>query len=151
LWDVCTDQEAVDLVRDTPDPQAASKQLVDHALACFTTDNLTVLVVRIDGKALQETFENRTEPIGVEGDPASKKGKLSEADALVLEAQQKVRPSAPASSDNSHHHNEGGGGGGGGGGKVKPETVIEELSGEPGPELDPEGAKKLPAAVSTSK
>ncbi|PWW79427.1 protein serine/threonine phosphatase 2C [Tuber magnatum] len=32
LWDVCSDQEAVDLVRQVQDPQEASKMLVDYAL-----------------------------------------------------------------------------------------------------------------------
>ncbi|KAI1981924.1 mgpp2cl-1, protein phosphatase 2C-like protein 1 [Ophidiomyces ophidiicola] len=48
LWDVCSDQEAVDLIRNTHDPQAASKILVDHALSRFSTDNLSCMVVRFD-------------------------------------------------------------------------------------------------------
>ncbi|KAI5788762.1 phosphatase 2C-like domain-containing protein, partial [Pyronema domesticum] len=48
LWDVCSDQEAVDLVRGTFDPQAASKQLVDHALSKFSSDNLSCMIVRLD-------------------------------------------------------------------------------------------------------
>ena len=32
MWDVCSDQEAVDLVRNIKDPQAASKALVEYAL-----------------------------------------------------------------------------------------------------------------------
>lgn len=48
LWDVCTDQEAVDLVRNTEDPIAASKMLVDHALNRFSTDNLSCMIVRLD-------------------------------------------------------------------------------------------------------
>ncbi|BFZ57758.1 mgpp2cl-1, protein phosphatase 2C-like protein 1 [Savitreella phatthalungensis] len=47
LWDVCTDQEAVDLVRGIEDPNAASKVLVEHALREYSTDNLTVMVVRL--------------------------------------------------------------------------------------------------------
>lgn len=46
LWDVCTDQEAVELVRGIDDPEAASKRLVEHALKEYSTDNLTVMVVR---------------------------------------------------------------------------------------------------------
>lgn len=46
LWDVCSDQEAVDLVADcADDAQAASQKLLDHALNRFSTDNLSVLVV----------------------------------------------------------------------------------------------------------
>ncbi|KAI5816293.1 phosphatase 2C-like domain-containing protein [Pyronema omphalodes] len=48
LWDVCTDQEAVDLVRNTFDPQLASKQLVDYALSKFSSDNLSCMIVRLD-------------------------------------------------------------------------------------------------------
>lgn len=32
LWDVCEDQDAVDLIRDVKDPQEASRVLLDHAL-----------------------------------------------------------------------------------------------------------------------
>ncbi|GAB7358105.1 hypothetical protein MBLNU230_g0265t2 [Neophaeotheca triangularis] len=85
LWDVCSDQEAVDLIRGTQDPQAASKILVDHALARFSTDNLSCMVIRFDSKAVQQTVESRVEPIGVEGDAASKQGGVTEAEAIVAE------------------------------------------------------------------
>ncbi|GAA5854830.1 hypothetical protein JCM8547_004087 [Rhodosporidiobolus lusitaniae] len=48
LWDVCTDQEAVDLIKDTTDPQEASQRLLDHALSNFSSDNLSILCVRLD-------------------------------------------------------------------------------------------------------
>jgi len=48
LWDVCTDQEAVDLVKMVDDPQEASKILVDHALSRFSSDNLSCMIVRLD-------------------------------------------------------------------------------------------------------
>lgn len=73
------------------DPQAASKLLVDHALSRFSTDNLSCMIVRFDSSALRNKVERRSEPIGVEGDPGTKPGALSEADALVLEAKQKVQ------------------------------------------------------------
>lgn len=47
LWDVCEDQEAVELVRNVQDAQAMAKKLLDHALAKFSTDNVTVIVVRL--------------------------------------------------------------------------------------------------------
>ncbi|CEQ43008.1 SPOSA6832_04878 [Sporobolomyces salmonicolor] len=47
LWDVCTDQEAVDLIKGCTDPQEASQKLLDHALSNFSTDNLSVLVVSL--------------------------------------------------------------------------------------------------------
>ncbi|BGP22493.1 mgpp2cl-1, protein phosphatase 2C-like protein 1 [Rhodotorula toruloides] len=46
LWDVCSDQEAVDLIHDLDDPQEASQKLLDHALSQFSSDNLSILVVR---------------------------------------------------------------------------------------------------------
>ncbi|WFD07253.1 protein-serine/threonine phosphatase [Malassezia vespertilionis] len=47
LWDVVDDQTAVDLIADTHDPQAAAEQLLNHALDNFSTDNTTVMVIRI--------------------------------------------------------------------------------------------------------
>ncbi|KAI8883884.1 protein phosphatase 2C [Backusella circina FSU 941] len=47
LWDVCDDQDAVDLIRDIQDPQEASQKLLDYALANFSTDNLSVMVIRL--------------------------------------------------------------------------------------------------------
>jgi protein phosphatase PTC1 len=46
LWDVCEDQEAVDLIRSVADPQEASKRLLDHAMTNYSTDNLSVMVIR---------------------------------------------------------------------------------------------------------
>ncbi len=40
------DQDAVDLIKDVEDPQDASDQLLRHALANFSTDNTSVMVVR---------------------------------------------------------------------------------------------------------
>ena len=48
VWDVCTDQNAVDLIRDIHDPQEASEKLLSHAMEKFSTDNLSVLVIRFD-------------------------------------------------------------------------------------------------------
>ncbi|KAJ2899831.1 protein phosphatase 2C [Zalerion maritima] len=85
LWDVCTDQEAVDLVRNMQDPVAASKLLVDHALSRFSTDNLSCMIVRFDRGALKDA--HKKEPIGVEGDAT---GKGSEADKIVNSAKQGI-------------------------------------------------------------
>lgn len=46
LWDVCEDQDAVNLIRNVADPQEASKILLDHAMQNYSTDNLSVMVVR---------------------------------------------------------------------------------------------------------
>jgi protein phosphatase PTC1 len=50
LWDVCEDQDAVDLVRGVEDPQEASKKLLEHALGNYSTDNLSVMVIRFSSK-----------------------------------------------------------------------------------------------------
>ena len=83
LWDVCSDQEAVDLVRHVHDPQSASKILVDHALARFSTDNLSVMIVRFDPQKLQQ---NTKIDIGVETEATKEKGAVSEVEMLVGEA-----------------------------------------------------------------
>ncbi|KAJ7188261.1 phosphatase 2C-like domain-containing protein [Mycena filopes] len=46
LWDVTSDQAAVDLIREVDDAQAASQMLLKDAMANHTSDNVTVLVVR---------------------------------------------------------------------------------------------------------
>lgn len=93
LWDVCSDQEAVDLVRNMQDPQAASKALVDHALSRFSTDNLSCMFVRFIQPVVQAAVEARSEPIGVEGDAASTvRGGVSEAQAIVQAAKNGVAP-----------------------------------------------------------
>lgn len=48
LWDIVSDQEAVDLIRDELDPNKQSKILVDHAMKNLSTDNITVMVIRFD-------------------------------------------------------------------------------------------------------
>lgn len=88
LWDVCSDQEAVDLVRGIHDPQVASKTLVDHALARFSTDNLSCMVVRFDNKALKQ---RKTEAqLGVDRESAGTKPGISEADAIVAQVKKEV-------------------------------------------------------------
>lgn len=46
MWDVVSDQNAVELVRDVRDAQKATEKLLQYALDHHTTDNVTVLVVR---------------------------------------------------------------------------------------------------------
>lgn len=91
LWDVCSDQEAVDLVRGQQDPVAAAKQLVDHALARFSTDNLSCMIVRLNKSALLTTTKEPSSAIGVEGDPNSVSGKISETEKIVGDARRKVQ------------------------------------------------------------
>jgi len=91
LWDVCSDQEAVDLVRNQPDPITSAKLLVDHALARFSTDNLSCMIVRFNKAALLTTTKEPASAIGVEGDPNSVPGKPSEVDKIVGDARRKVQ------------------------------------------------------------
>ena len=88
---MCSDQEAVDLIRNTQDPAVASKQLVDHALARFSTDNLSCMVVRFNRPALLTATKESSAAIGVEGDPNSQSGKVSEVDKIVGDAKRKVQ------------------------------------------------------------
>lgn len=156
LWDVCSDQEAVDLIRHNPDPQAASKILVEHALSRFSTDNLSCMVIRFNNRALQDHAERRSTPIGVEGDPPSylamtnskdsaaistgevnksdleskRTSGISETEAIVGAAR-KGMP-AVAESDVSAADLS----------RVSTDMIVEEEQAEPGPELDPEGLDK---------
>ncbi|KAL2075451.1 hypothetical protein VTL71DRAFT_394 [Oculimacula yallundae] len=91
LWDVCSDQEAVDLVRNQQDPVAAAKQLCDHALARFSTDNLSCMIVRFNKSALLTTTKEPSSAIGVEGDPNSISGTISESEKIVSDAKRKVQ------------------------------------------------------------
>lgn len=48
LWDVATDQKAVDLIRDEMDCESAAGVLMDYAIEEGTRDNVTVLIVRFN-------------------------------------------------------------------------------------------------------
>ena len=48
LWDVCADQHAVNLIRKIHSPEEAANFLVDYALEHFSTDNVSVMVVRFN-------------------------------------------------------------------------------------------------------
>jgi protein phosphatase PTC1 len=115
---VCSDQEAVDLIRNVHDPQVASKTLVDYALTRFSTDNLSCMVVRFDNKALKQ---RKTEAqMGV--DMGAKTG-VSEADAIVSQAKKENG----VETENVEN--------------VASEMIMEEEESEPGPELNIEAVK----------
>lgn len=80
----------MDLVRTVQDPVLAAKQLVDHALARFSTDNLSCMVVRLNKSAILDTANNHLASIGVEGDPIGGPGRLSEADKIVADVKRKA-------------------------------------------------------------
>lgn len=59
LWDVCTDQEACDYIQnDIDDPQKCAELLVNFALEQGSTDNLSVIVVRLAGIEMTQSEEN---------------------------------------------------------------------------------------------
>ncbi|TQS36979.1 hypothetical protein Golomagni_02561 [Golovinomyces magnicellulatus] len=89
IWDVCTDQEAVNLVREINEPTSAAKRLVDYALAHFSTDNLSCMVVRFKKSAILAAKTELNNAIGVEGDPNWTPGKISEAEKIVGDARRK--------------------------------------------------------------
>jgi protein phosphatase PTC1 len=110
------------------------------------------MVVRLNKSALITTSKDSSAAIGVEGDPLSASGKISEAEKIVGEAKRKVEvdgvPSVGVSGSNS-----------GKGhdpkaieqmdGRVSMEKVVEEepdlVRGEPGPEMDLAGAQAVPS------
>ena len=48
LWDVVSDQDAVNFVSKIPEPQQADSLLLKHALEKFSTDNTSVMIVRFN-------------------------------------------------------------------------------------------------------
>lgn len=110
------------------------------------------MIVRLNKSALITTSKDSSAAIGVEGDPLSASGKISEAEKIVGDAKRKVEtdgvPGVGVSGSNS-----------GKGhdpqviveeqmdGRVSMEKVVEEepdlVGGEPGPEVDMEGANAV--------
>lgn len=53
LWDVCTDQEAIEQIRGIADPHVAARTLVRHAINLGSNDNISCMIVRfIDPRKL---------------------------------------------------------------------------------------------------
>lgn len=104
------------------DPQDASRVLVDHALSRFSTDNLSVMIVRFDSKKLQS---NTTTDIGVESETSHEKGAVSEVEMLVSEARRNSLVAGEAALEDSTED-------------LK-DIQEQEEDQEPGPELTPEG------------
>ncbi|PYH87808.1 PP2C-domain-containing protein [Aspergillus ellipticus CBS 707.79] len=124
LWDVCSDQEAVDLVRNVHDAQDASKILVDHALARFSTDNLSCMVIRFDSNRVKGVINRTADFIGVDGDPPTNVERgVSEADKIIEGARMSMASAGIADDPQTAE-------------KVT-EEILQKMStdGEPGPEL----------------
>jgi protein phosphatase PTC1 len=90
----------VDLIYDIQDPQEASKCLVDHALSRFSTDNLSIMVVRLHMKTRHDEAKGSAAPtVSVASFSSSAKTQVvSEADKIVEMAEKKLKE-ADASSD----------------------------------------------------
>lgn len=127
----------MDLIRNLHDPQAASKQLVDHALARFSTDNLSVMVVRFDSRALKETIEHAEGRLGVEGDPLSSRGSMSEADHIIYEARKSM-----SLTDESNAKEDGRG--------VSQDIIREEREKEVDSKADSNPAERLQSSEKTT-
>jgi protein phosphatase PTC1 len=87
------------------------------------------MIVRFDGKAVQEAVANNADPIGVEGDPNTKKGGLSEAEHIVLESKKKLDESDGEQLD-----------------RITTQMVEAEKAKEAGPEMDEDQAALAQAA-----
>jgi protein phosphatase PTC1 len=112
------------------------------------------MIVRFNKTALLDTFNNPASALGVEGDPASLSGKISEVDKIVGDAKRKVQedgvpgvgvsgsnsgkghdPKIPAEEEERY-------------GRISMEKVVEEEPGlvEPdstAPEINTEGANAI--------
>jgi len=69
LWDVCGDQHAVNLIRKIHSPQEAADVLVKYALDHFSTDNVSVMVVRFNKPAQSPQNEGGGSPLGSSESP----------------------------------------------------------------------------------
>ncbi|OAA41017.1 Protein phosphatase 2C [Metarhizium rileyi] len=100
LWDVCSDQDAVNLVRDIQDPTTAAQELVDQALKRFSSDNLSCMIIRFDKTATTATQGVNTSESETESEP-----RVSEAEKIVLETKQAIAegtmPAVGVSASNS--------------------------------------------------
>ncbi|SPO03041.1 uncharacterized protein DNG_05722 [Cephalotrichum gorgonifer] len=103
LWDVCSDQEAVDLVREIEDPLAGAKLLVEHALSRFSTDNLSCMIVRLDKDGhLEAQGRDRTDTASADKPADADKG-AAEGDGgfkpTALDSTVEEEPSAAEGND----------------------------------------------------
>lgn len=80
----------MNLVRNVQDPAAAAKLLVDHALAHFSTDNLSCMIVRLDRDALVDSHKSKGGPVSTALDSTRWDTTPSEADTIVNNVKQKI-------------------------------------------------------------
>lgn len=125
----------MELVRNVPDAQEASKILVDHALARFSTDNLSCMVVRFDSSRVKDVINRTADPIGVVGDPSMNEGGVSEADKIV-EGTRKSMANAGITDEPESAE------------KVNEEIIRRMSTDEPGPELSVNEHSEIPPPTS---
>lgn len=114
---MCSDQEAVDLVRNVSDAQEASKILVDHALGRFSTDNLSCMVIHLDADRHREVSSRTTDPVVPESKPSKPGRGFSEADRIVEGARKSMASTGIADETETLK-------------KVHEESESEKISGE---------------------
>ena len=97
------------------------------------------MIVRFNSRALVNTVERRSTPVGVEGDPPSIiNGGVSETEAIVGAAK-KTMPTPESGEDIEAIT------------RVSTDMIVEEEQAEPGPELDPEGLNKAREKADSGK
>ncbi|KAG5959132.1 hypothetical protein E4U58_005084 [Claviceps cyperi] len=107
IWDVCNDQDAVDMVREVHDPILASKQLVDLALRRFSTDNLSCMIIRLQSEPPATPQTTTTSEKEMEPEPEGSV-KISEAEKIILETKQKISEGTTPAVGISGSNSEGG-------------------------------------------
>lgn len=129
----------MDLVRNVPDAQEASKILVDYALARFSTDNLSCMVIRLDTNRVKEVINKTAEPIGVAGDPSMDvEHGVSEADKII-EGARKSMANADIADDGETAE------------KGKNDILHKMVDGEPGPEMSLDDSNDAPTVSHLNK
>lgn len=119
------------------DSQQASKILVDHALARFSTDNLSCMVIRLDSNRVKDVVNNKADPIGVAGDlSAHVPHGVSEADKIVEGARRSMASSGLADNpERAEQANE----------EILEKMASNSADQEPGPELNLNSNRDLPS------
>lgn len=123
-------------MRNIPDAQEASKVLVDHALARFSTDNLSCMVIRFDSSRVKKVVNQGTGPIGADGDPSNVEHGVSEADKIVEGARRSMASAGLADDTETAE-------------KVNEEILQKMSNDEPGPELSVNEHSHVPQVVKT--
>lgn len=119
------------------DAQQASKILVDHALARFSTDNLSCMVIRLDSTRVKDVVNNKADPIGVAGDPSAHVPRgVSEADKIVEGARRSMASAGLADDPElAEQVNE----------EILEKMASDSADQEPGPELKLNSNRDLPS------